>query len=56
MCEKLGWVYNDINILCDKVIKLLLVKFLLKKCKMCCLLSFIKNLEKMYFFFLGVLY
>lgn len=43
MCEKSGRVHNDINISRDKAIKSLLAKLLLKKCKMCCLLSLIKN-------------
>lgn len=51
MCEKSGRVHNDINISRDKAIKSLLAKLLLKKCKMCCLLSLIKNSEKCTFFF-----
>lgn len=56
MCEKSGRVHNDINISRDKAIKSLLAKLLLKKCKMCCLLSLIKNSEKMYLLLSGASY
>lgn len=51
MCQKSGRVHNDINISLDKAIKSLLARTPIKKCKMCCLLSLIKNSEKCTFFF-----